>query len=98
MSYSGRQPWDANDPYPGDECDHVDYEADILTGIATCHCGHRWMQTSQEIASQREAQAVYDKQCDEWDRADRSLAQQMKRLLGSLRVKWRRGPEDEIPF
>jgi hypothetical protein len=54
MSSSGRQPWDANDPYPddGDDlvCDHEDYEADIITGIATCpNCGHWWIQTAEEI-------------------------------------------------
>lgn len=57
---------DYDEPYP---CDHIDYEADILTGIATCDmCGHRWMQTDQQRAAERKAQAAYDKMCEEWDR------------------------------
>jgi hypothetical protein len=64
MSSSGRQPWDANDPYPGDEgpeCDHEDYDADILTGLATCgRCGHRWTQTAEEIAREREAEIAFE--------------------------------------
>ena len=72
MSYSGRHPWDANDPYPDDDeefCDHDDYEADILTGVATCVCcGYRWDQTAEEIERERQAQIAYDKQCEEWER------------------------------
>lgn len=70
MTHSGRQPWDANDPYPDDgpECDHMDYEADILTGIATCPaCGHRWTQSAEEIERERQAQIAYDKRCAEWE-------------------------------
>lgn len=71
MSSSGRHPWDANDPYPDDddpECDHMDYEADILTGIATCSCGHRWTQAVEEIEGERQRQIAYDKMCEEWNK------------------------------
>lgn len=61
---------DYDEPYP---CDHIDYEADILTGIATCACGYRWMQTDQEIAAERKAQLAYDKMCEEWDRNPQPL-------------------------
>lgn len=73
MSSSGRHPWDANNPYPDDGpevgCDHEDYDADILTGVATCGlCGHRWTQTAAEIERERQAQVAYDKQCEQWER------------------------------
>lgn len=70
MSWSGRHPWDADDPYPDDypdQCDHEDYDADILTGIATCgRCNHRWHQTADEIARERDAQIAWDRQCEAW--------------------------------
>lgn len=67
MSSSGRHPWDADDPYPGDDrdlCDHEDYESDILTGLATCQCGHRWHQTAQEISRERDARIAWDQHCE----------------------------------
>lgn len=73
MSWSGRHPWDANDPYPDDslpkdECDHEHYDSDILTGRAWCHvCGHRWEQTVADIERERQAQIAYDQQCAEWE-------------------------------
>lgn len=102
MSSSGRHPWDANDPYPGEEmpeCDHVDYEADILTGIATCACGHRWMQTAAEIAEERENQRAYEEMCTAWEREDRKLTNRLRKLVNRVRNAWRRSqPTDEIPF
>ena len=45
-----------------DECDHEEYEADILTGVATCGmCGHRWHQTPQDIERENERRAAYEK-------------------------------------
>lgn len=103
MTYSGRHPWDANDPYPDDdypECDHVDYESDILTGIAACACGHRWMQTDHEIAREREAQIAYDNMCEQWQRDEQSLTNRLRKLVNRMRARWRRPiePADEIPF
>jgi hypothetical protein len=56
MSSSARHPWDANDPYPGDEEDsdcalHCPApEADLMTGMATCpYCGRRWALTAAEL-------------------------------------------------
>ena len=38
---------------PEDECDHEDYEVDILTGRATCNmCGHSWWQSPEEIEAE----------------------------------------------
>lgn len=103
MTYSGRHPWDANDPYPEDDCDHEDYEADILTGMASCgRCGHRWMQTAQEIERERQAQIAYDAMCEAWEREQRSLSYLLRRWVNRVRdAIWpRRRAEahDEIPF
>jgi uncharacterized protein YbaR (Trm112 family) len=104
MSYSGRHPWDADDPYPGDEapdCDHTDYEADILSGIAMCpDCGHRWMQTAAEIERERQAQIAYDAMIEAAEREERSLIGRAKRLVYRVRQWWHRPapPADEIPF
>jgi hypothetical protein len=105
MSYSARHPWDANDPYPddGDDlvCDHTDYEADILTGKATCpDCGHWWLQSAEEIERERQAQIAYDKMIEEAEREERSLLGRAKRLVYRVRQWWHRParPADEIPF
>lgn len=59
----------SDDDDDGPECDHEDYEADILTGMATCgRCNHRWIQTPAEIERERIHAAEYDKLCAEWDR------------------------------
>ena len=55
-------PEDSEDDEPEDECDHEEYEADILTGVATCGmCGHRWHQTPQDIERENERRAAYEK-------------------------------------
>lgn len=52
-----------------DHCDHEDYEADILTGVATCGlCGARWHQTADEIKREREAQIAFDAYSAELER------------------------------
>lgn len=104
MSSSGRHPWDSNDPYPGEdgpECDHLDYEADILTGIAACpDCGHRWVQSAGEIERERLAQIAYDKMIEDAERQHRSLLGRAKLLIYRVRSWWHRPapPADEIPF
>lgn len=51
-----------------EHCDHEEYDADILMGVARCWvCGHRWIQSDDEIRREREAQVAYDKQCAEWE-------------------------------
>ena len=89
-----------DEDYEDYECDHMDYEADILTGIATCSCGHRWMQTNDERERERQRQVEYDRLCEQWAREERSLANRLRRLAGRVRNMWRR-PEDHadgIPF
>jgi len=62
-----RDDWWDDDGY--EHCDHEDYDADILTGFATCGlCGHKWMQTEAEIQRERAAQQAWDRQCEEWER------------------------------
>lgn len=97
--YSGRHPWDANDPYPDDgrpqdECDHEDYAADILTGVATCDvCGHRWDQTAADLKREREAQIAYDNYCAEWEKRNPGAPRD---LVGTRPTS---GPyDDELPF
>lgn len=49
------------------ECEHEDYEIDILTGRATCICGHSWMRSAADLQADHERQGAYDKLCEEWD-------------------------------
>lgn len=77
----------SDDADDGPECDHEDYEADILTGIATCgRCNHRWMQTADEIKRERRHAVEYEKRCAEWDRERANVASQLPPT------------GDEIPF
>ena len=82
------------------ECDHMDYETDILTGFATCACGHRWMQTSEEIERERQRQIDYDQMCAQWEREAGSFTIRLLRLISRLHAMWRRPatPVDDIPF
>lgn len=51
---------DDDDYSTEDDCDHEDYEADILTGSARCcRCGHSWWQTKEEIEAERLREQVY---------------------------------------
>lgn len=44
-----------------DECDHEDYEVDILTGRAECNrCPHSWYQTAEDIEREIERIREYD--------------------------------------
>lgn len=48
-----------DDDYPPDECDHLDYELDILTGRATCEmCDHRWYLSDAEWESYQKRMAA----------------------------------------
>lgn len=103
---SARHPADPNDPYPedhlpSDECDHDDYETDILVGESTClNCGHSWEQTANEIERERQRQIAHDKYCEDWEREQRSLFFRLRRFWDRMRSNWRRPtpPADEIPF
>ena len=55
---SDRDEFPDDEPYddaPEDECDHMDYELDILTGRAECPtCGHRWFMSDAELKHDEE--------------------------------------------
>lgn len=47
------------DDAPEDECDHLDYELDILTGLATCEmCSHLWYLSEAEWKHYQERMAA----------------------------------------
>lgn len=56
-------PDDEWDDYPEyaetNDCDHEDYDLDILTGRASCnHCDHRWYMSEQEFKRHQELVAA----------------------------------------
>lgn len=60
--------WDDYEPYYDDvaDCDHEDYEVDILAGRAECNCcGHTWWQTTEEIEREIERWREYDRYTQE---------------------------------
>ena len=63
-----------NDPEPDDEieeCDHDEYETDILTGRATCGmCGHHWFLSAAQLWREQQRQEAYDKEQRYWERVD----------------------------
>lgn len=59
-----RDDWedDYDNDYPADECDHDDYEVDILAGRAQCNrCPHSWYQTSADIEREIDRIREYDR-------------------------------------
>lgn len=38
-----------------DDCDHLDADEDVLTGILTCSCGYRKWLTSDEVKARQDA-------------------------------------------
>lgn len=90
---------------PIDDCwHHDDYDADILTGRATCNmCGHSWWMTDREVATEIEHMRAYD----EWQREQHRPWNRFREWLRGHMPRWprwpqrrRRAPEinDEIPF
>ncbi len=54
-----------------DECDHEDYEVDVLTGRATCStCPHVWTLSNLEWLRHSERQKRYDQEQAYWNRVD----------------------------
>lgn len=82
-----------------EECDHIDYDADILNGMATCaDCGHRWMQTTDEIAAESARERFYDEAMRREERRARFRA--VGGWFRSFLPRRRRAAtlDDEIPF
>jgi len=100
-------PWFYGEPDEEIECDHDEYEADILTGRAfCCKCDHTWYQTSEEINSEIERQRLYQEGMDREERRqwwrDRTYPVRMFFFRVLERV-WPRKAlsvlhDDEIPF
>jgi hypothetical protein len=103
----------ANDPYEfeeyedwdddqrQDDCDHNDYEADILTGEATCwRCGFRWMQSSEEIAAECQRIAEYQEYCERDERRAkwRQVSAWFHNLIPARRRRIRQVNDEDIPF
>lgn len=103
----GYDEWKLRSPYDErEECYHEHYEIDI-EGRAHCeHCSETWWATSEEIAHQREEQAVYDawcrkqERCEFWRKLTLPIRWPIFRLLERV---WPRKSlsvltDDEIPF
>ncbi|MDB5612088.1 MAG: hypothetical protein JWP25_8988 [Bradyrhizobium sp.] len=89
------------DDEPEDECEHEEYEVDILVGRAhCCRCPHSWWQTNEEIAAETRRIADYY----EWQRQQESRWFQFKERMRSWwRSIWQRRKRpakvvDDIPF
>lgn len=93
--------WKLASPYDdGPECDHDEYEVDILDGRCWCdRCGHRWYATNEQVEAQIEHQRAYD----EWEHGE-NRRQWWRDLWDRVRSIFprRRGPQiigdDDIPF
>lgn len=87
------------------QCDHEDYDVDILTGRASCdHCLANWYVGEDEIVRQIEHQAAYDEQCERENRRQwwRDLFAPLSRTLHYLLRPFQQRPrpiiDDDIPF
>lgn len=57
----------AYDDEPEDECDHEEYESDILTGRAECcKCPHTWYLSDDALRAEQERISEYN----EWQRRE----------------------------
>lgn len=90
-----------------DDCDHDDYEADIVSGDATCwRCGHRWIMTAQQVDAEIDRQRAYYEWMTEqerpWFRFKMWVLAQCPIVPWRLRQFWKpkaqRSLDDEIPF
>lgn len=98
-SWKLASPDDDYEDDPRDDCEHEDYESDILTGIASCHnCGHRWMQTREEIEAEHDRIAAYQRYQEREDRRQwwRELWDKVKSIIP--RRKRDLVIDDDIPF
>lgn len=84
-----------------EDCDHDDYDSDILSGRAQCYrCGYSWWQTTEEI----EAEFDRIRRYAEWEEEQRRPWNRFREWLWNLRMSWRRrlvspkATDDDIPF
>lgn len=105
---SDKMAWDDHDYGEDDDpdvecCVHEEYDADVLTGRATCHyCGHSWWQTEEEIAAEIERIRSYDEWQQEQNRPWFRFKQLMRDIWLLIRPRRRQRSaiigDDEIPF
>lgn len=89
-----------------DYCDHEDYEADIVTGDATCcHCNHRWIMTIEQVNAEIDRQREYDEWQRDMERPSYRIRRWFRDRRDDIRWRWQRlwkpKPtclDDEIPF
>ena len=89
------------DDWPPDECDHEDYEADILTGRATCNrCDHAWWQTPEEISAETERIHRYYEWVEDQERPWTRFKEWAGGWWDRLKPRWpKRAPvSDDLPF
>lgn len=100
MSDVGDELWDLYDDDPSqDDCDHDDYDADIITGDATCHrCSYRWHMSDEEIAAEHARIERYQ----EWKKRERRREwfRAVARWFSGFFPRRRKAVDldDEIPF
>lgn len=57
---------DGYEDYEEDDCDHENFDGDILTGRAMCYrCGHAWWMSSDEMKAEMRFQCEYQNQGEE---------------------------------
>ena len=70
---SGSYDDEDDDDFPvyEDDCDHLEADVDLMTGNATCRCGHHWYLSGDEIRREAQLQAdmmaAYYEQCEDED-------------------------------
>jgi len=89
--------WEDDDTLE-DDCDHEDYENDILSGVAYCYrCGHRWVLSNEEVEREIERIAAYQRMEDHWNKW--RWWHDLKSAVRSFFARRRRAPDDDdIPF
>lgn len=108
-NFSDYDLWKLQSPYDdyeeGPECDHDDYESDILTGDAYCYrCNYRWIMSADEVAAEVERIRRYDEWQREQERPWNRFKEWVARKADRLSDRWRRlwypktVPDDDIPF
>ncbi len=92
--------WKLRSPYDdGPECDHEEYDIDILDGRCRCSCGHSWYASNEEINAQLELQADYQEEMDLENRRQwwRDLWSKISRVFHLFRQPIKSN-DDDIPF
>lgn len=89
------------------DCDHPEYDVDILTGLALCACGHAWWLTNEELEREIERQVEDDAYYYEMNRRESSPLWRawwwVLRAWRRVTERPRRGPfpaefDGELPF